>query len=927
MPRRLGSLAIDTATTRASSHSGIVAGLLFCLALWSPATRAGDAPPSVPAEEARFNNEKFHEELRSRGLAEILELHLAEFPPQSAVQANLLRRDVRLAEYADRTQSWAEREAALIAANRLLEEVIASSPDDLRRFEWRFTLARSLIYEEGEPAVTDLLYRADNERDRGTLAPRVRRAIATLNRLIDDLRAESARLDQLPPREFELLENTEHIERIDRIGPQSEYLLLWAKFFDALSRSAGDSTRSARLHEVMDSLRAALATQSQSPSPAVVETSLLAGLVCRRLNDHAAARDHLERAVQTLERIPPSPERNALQWAGTLALIEEARNDADEGRFDDALAEVGILRKRAADDDGEFQATLIASLTERYVDRASAASAERAGRATEARRLREASWAPLLRWLSERPGIRNDLYLILDDLADDNTKPADLDPIEIAAIVARSLPRADQAPEHAADVLTRARNAGERFLQQPESPAALIPEVQFNVAIVAYRLGDAEAAVRHFLAVARDHSGFVAAPTAASHAVQLAHEIYAEAAQQADADGAAKMAQIRPLYIECLNTLVEHYPRTEAASYWRYHYAAALVDAGDWQRGIDSFAAIDSSHPMFLEAQVGRARSLAHWAAQQSATPHKDAPNSAELINRFQDAERSARTAIATAAASNLPDRIASAATCASEMDALAAEVALIGPTSRPADALAALDKFEDRHTAFSAYLGRVWRARLVAYEQLGQINEARLAIPAYVAADPAHAGRVLQGIYTDLAAQADAMDRAAQPDAFARKSGLALLLAEQIDRWNEQARSAPPRMDPESVKLQFAQALLRAGEFERAAQTYGAMEKDREARKLEPSVEVTLGLADSQFGLKNCAEALPRFNRVAVSLPADDARRWRALLGDLECRIALGHPADGVLRVIRQQRSLHPNLGGRPYAEQFEAIERRIGQ
>lgn len=926
MLRRFISLRTRTPSSRACRPGRTVAGLIGAALLGSTAW-ASDAPPVIPAEEVRFNNEKFHEELRRRGLAEILELHLAEFPPQSAVQANLLRRDVRLAEFSDRTQSWAKREAALGDANRLLEEVIAAAPDDLRRFEWRYTLARSLIYEEGEPSVTDLLYRADNQRDREQLAARVRRAIAALNRLLDDLRAEHARLDQLSPREFETLENSGHVERIDRISPQAEYLLLWAKFFDALSRSAGDSTRSARLHEVMDSLRPALTSQAQPVSPALVETSLLAGLVCRRLNDHAAARAHLERAVQTLERIPPSPERSALQWAGTLAQIEQARTDADDGRFDDAFATVERLRKRAADDGGEFQATLIAALAERYVSRAAAASAERAGRATEARRLRETSWTPLLRWLAERPGIRNDLYSIIDDLTDDSVKPADLDPVEVAAVVARALVRADQAPDHAADVLNRALAAGERFVQQADSPAALVPEVRFNIAIAAYRLGQPEAAVRHFLTVARDHSAFVAAPAAAAHAVQLAHEIYAEAAQRNDAEGLAKAAQVRPLYMECLTQLVEHYPQTEAASYWRYHYAAALGDAGDWQRGIDAFGTVEPNHPMYLEAQVARARSLFRWAARQSATPRKGDPDVAELISRFQLAERAARSAITAAATSDVPDRAASAANCASELDVLTAEVALLGPRPRPADALAALGGFEERHASYTAWIGRVWRTRLVAYEQLGQINEARLAIPAYVAADPAHAGPVLQAIYTDLAAQADSLDRAAQADAFARKSGLALLLAEQIDQWVGQTRSTPPPMDPHGVKLQLAQALLRAGEFERAATTFGAMEKDREHRKLDPSVDVTLGLAESQFGSKNYAEALPRFNRAAVSLPADDERRWRALLGDLECRVALGHPADGVLRVIRQQRSLHPDLGGRRFAERFEAIERQLGQ
>ncbi len=74
---------------------------------------------------------------------------------------------------------------------------------------------------------------------------------------------------------------------------------------------------------------------------------------------------------------------------------------------------------------------------------------------------------------------------------------------------------------------------------------------------------------------------------------------------------------------------------------------------------------------------------------------------------------------------------------------------------------------------------------------------------------------------------------------------------------------------------------------------------------------------------LDDFTAALPQFNRLATGLPPTDAIRWRALLRDLQCRTALDHPATGIVRVIRQQKRLDPDLGGPGIAPQFERLLR----
>jgi hypothetical protein len=133
--------------------------LLFFVA--SLAAQPQQAPPhatGIPAEELRLSPALFREGLKKRGLIELLEQHVKEFPPASPSAATLMSREVKLAEFADRTRPIAERRAAIGEANRLLEQLIAENPDDLRALEWRMTLAHSLLYEDGESYATNLLY-------------------------------------------------------------------------------------------------------------------------------------------------------------------------------------------------------------------------------------------------------------------------------------------------------------------------------------------------------------------------------------------------------------------------------------------------------------------------------------------------------------------------------------------------------------------------------------------------------------------------------------------------------------------------------------------------------------------------------------------------------------------------------------------------
>lgn len=59
------------------------------------------------------------------------------------------------------------------------------------------------------------------------------------------------------------------------------------------------------------------------------------------------------------------------------------------------------------------------------------------------------------------------------------------------------------------------------------------------------------------------------------------------------------------------------------------------------------------------------------------------------------------------------------------------------------------------------------------------------------------------------------------------------------------------------------------------------------------------------------------------VGLPPDEPIRWQSLLRNFQCRAELKQPAEDIIKVLEQQRYLHPELGGPTVAREFEKLLR----
>ncbi len=885
-----------------------------------------------PAEESRLSPAVFRAGLKKRGLTELLELHVRDFPPADETEAAIMLREVKLAESADPTLPEAERHAALAEANRILERLIQQKDDEPRRFLWMFDLAHSLLYQEAEPYLTNILYRGGSAGDRQRLLALSTRAVAALTTLVGGLTAEYERLDQMGIRQFEALEAEGYLQQLDGLAPRAEYLLLWALFYDSLPRDDSDPLRATQLNKILERIaeNPTILNAPHETSHVQVQALLLTGMSYRLLNDHQRAREHLDRALSVAEGTDEPAEGERIEWAVTLAWLERVRNEADDGRFDDALESLAQFRgtispKRGPDG---FGLRIVAALLERSVYRLRANLAEQSGKTSHAKQYRQRAWQAVARLARVEPDRRDEIYAGLYDVIGPGADPAQLDPLERCAVIAGLLSDAIREG-NTSPSLDRAIEVGERFLaERPTGAESLVPEVLYNMAVAEYRRNRPAAAARRFLEVARDHASFNTAQQAAAFAVQLAAELYSDPTLR-------EHPGVRDLYGDGLALLIDRYPQTDAGRYWRFYYAQLLEESGDFDRASAQYALIDGTHEHHVEALFYRTRCVAATLKRESPDGTQDMRAHQQRTNDFFNIQREfAARATSELNADPETDRAASLRSLLARARLLAAEVQVMPRTDRPAQALETLRGFEEQYPDEKALAGRVWRGRLLAYEELGRLDEATEAIPAYIAADPENAGPTLQSLYIALTEDIDKLEGSGATSSAQRKAGMALVLAQQIHEWAMRAGRSSTNSEPHVWTVQLAEANLRASRYARARELFESLLPT--ARKPDPGqpendVRLILGYAESLYHLGDFGEALPKFNRLATRLPAADPIRWKALLRDLQCRTALDHPARGVVKVIRQQEQLYPDLGGPSVKPQLERLlrenERRIDE
>lgn len=907
---------------------------LLGLAVLSTAVSAADptspesSPP--PAEEIRLNSSTFREALKKRGLTDILELYLREHPPGGDTEAVLALRDVKLAEFQDPRRPRAERFAAIAEGNNLLDEAIRAHPQDPRRFEWSYTLAHSLIHHEAEPLYTALLYYGGTQSQRRRLATLTSRALTILADLEPDLSGELERLEKLGPSEYERLERSGYIESLDRLPARVEYLRLWTLLYDALARDPSDRLRAENLTAVRVYFadRPALLSAASDADPARLPALLLAGMAQRLLNDHTAARDLLDRALDVADRLGDA-ERQSLAWAVTLAHVERIRTACDRGQWD--AARTALMRFRASippDAPDALGRLLVAALAERSVWMEAARRAENDDRQDEADRLRRQSWQPLAELTARHPQRRDEIYAVLHAALEPDADPRTLDPMDVAATLAGLLAEAAAESAFNDDAsrlrLLRAAAVGEDFLaRQDAAHNPLTPEILFNLAVAEYRLGRPAPAADRFLRIAREYPDAPWAQDALMHAVDLAALVVRQREEPFGSN--------RRRYADALELLLARYPDGNSARYWRFYYARLLAESGDCAAAAEHYAKVPADHDRAVEARLDRLMCLLREVQSIPLAEVEDRERVRQFAVRILDECRAFTADLSRRLSAETSDEHRGALRDALRRAAvIAADVHIHPAMAAPTDALALLHDIDDEVRDQPTLVAEMWRIRLLAYRQTGQLDEAARALPRYVQADPQGAPHTLQLLFDSMISEARQAAEASDPEPTAESASraeAAVLLAEQLRDLHARDPSEPNAPRPPPGDIQLAEALVLARRYDRARDLLQPHFDPAAAPNAPPGEETARArftLAEAWFGLRDFESALTHYNLLATRLPAQHPLRWRALVRDLQCRTALGqNPAD-IRKVIAQQRYLHPDLGGPARARELEHIERQ---
>ncbi|MCA9250939.1 MAG: hypothetical protein R3E58_05785 [Phycisphaerae bacterium] len=893
---------------------------------------------AAEAEADRLSNEDFHAGLLNYDLRDLLALHMMQMPGSDELPQLLLRRKMHLLVYQNTLADPKERREALAEANKILAEIIRNHATDDRAIEWQITLARSLIYEQAEPHFSSILYRGGTDEDRRVLKDLMDQVFGVLTRLIRFLDDEYTRIDQLSVSQYERLEDKGYIAQLESAIPQAQYMLLWSKFYMALALDSADTQRRLLLDEVIVQLskETTLLKDRHESSHVQAQSLLLAGMAYRRVGDYPSAKRYFRDAVDVVGRITNTQEQADLQWVITLGTVENIRTLRDAGEFEhaqDLLKELERQFARAHRND--FGRKLLLAILESSIYQAMETPNRIATDSLLAVRLTERAAGPLIRLADGSLEERADVYAAIFDQIKSVSDPGLLHPFQQSALIAgyiadaarlRQMGAEDGASEktrrldeEAMSNLDRAIELATRLLKDRNTlDEETACEAHFNLAVAEYHKGLQLAATQDFSEVAKGCPKFARSLSAAIYAVEIITQLVEDPSLRG-------REEVHEAAIQSLLVLVDGFPESDSARYWLFFLAQALEDGDQFEEAANRYDQVDRTHPHYLTAQF-RALKCQILALQNLIM--RGEIDVADIRRRAGSARRAVARFVKTARAAE-PER---AEEFLAQADVLVGEMNVLKGVDQYEEAIALLRDFESKHPDSLDLMGRVLRVRIIAFESTGQLQEAQQAVPKFAALAPNEAGMTLQALLDSIRIEIAELRENDQQEEADRKAAAALLFAQQIfDSATSQNASEASMY---RLRVQLAESYLEAGQYDEALLLFREAEqfdvsRYKDGKSHDP--RVVLGKARSLMMKKQFDEALMLFNRLFVESPADAPHRFEALLGDLQCRTALGEDAAAIINVIEQHRFLSPNLGGDSVKKKILEVkaqnEKRLGR
>lgn len=904
--------------------------LLAALAI----SAGGPAAWAQDFENERLSGKTFRRGLKQLGLIDLLEYFILEFPPKDPVQAALLRRELRLNLYSDPTVPAAERLLALADATVILRELIGTYPDHDARFDWELDLGRDLIFREAEPYRNNIMFRGGSPEDRLELSRITTEALKVYDQLGVELNEAEARIDDLSVKQFEKLAKSGYISRIENSLPKAKYFRLWASYYHCLTLDEDSAGLAAPLNEIVRYLNedAKLTTIAHATSHYQAQSLLLCGMAYRLLKSADRAEEYLFRAGSIVEEIPNFTERRDLKWVVMFAALERVRNFRDTGRYKSALATLDEFRDSLPSSaPGTFSLHFALALLEGTVYRSQVEhlpSDDVKRRAELGLKSRQA----LISLARAHPRYQDEIYVTLFELLGEVDDLSSLDPFQqnvyLAGLLrearevndklkrARSENQSHQIGKLERDkgkVLERAAKLATRILETGSVLAReLHPEARFNLAVCRFEQGMVLEAVEQFVRVAKEHPSFGKSEAAIEYAVRLSESLYSRSRK-------ASRSLVRGPYLNALQTLTKLHSASPLASERLFTYAKLLQEDGQFREAAAQYVLVPSGDQHYLQALFGIAecnllqlRRMDHTADGRAGSAQAEVTLSS--ASRFRDK-------LADVPSQAKPRLLARSLL-------LSAEANMLRPAQNPQAALQLLARFESEFPELLELIGRAMRLRILAYQALGNLQQAAAIIPDYIERDPINAGATLQGLLETFKDEIALAERAGHQTEALSKAEDALLVAKSLRDWAVGPASGLDRRAQTALGLEYAEALLRTDRNSEALAIFRST-VDEEAGKQVGSQarngRAIYGLARSYLQLQQPSDALKYFSMLYQQSPENSDLWWRAFLGEIQSRKALQQDVRTLYNLLRQKRVFYPGMGGPELKQEFERLQKQL--
>ena len=881
--------------------------------------------PAQEPENQRLSSEAFRRGLKRLGLTDLLDYYVREYPPKDPIEAALLMRELRLNLYSDSSIPSEDRLEALEEATAILKQLIADYPDHNSRFEWQLDVGRDLVFRKAEPYHNNVIFRGGTAEDFQALARITAQALGVFDRLINELVAAEAKIDSLSIRQFEKFAKSGHIERIEELQPKARYFRLWASYYRCLTLEPGSAGLVAPLKEIVDYLNeeSKLTTIEHRNSHYQAQSLLLAGMAYRLLGSSDRAEDDLFKAGTVVAAIPDFMERHDLRWVTMFSALERVKNFRDRGQYEMAVRTLDEFQSQLpANSPDQFSLHFALALLKGTVYRAHAlalpsnASGERSQLLLTSRRA-------LIDLAREHPRYQNEIYATLFDLLGDVEDPSSLDSFEKNIYISGLLRRAADAQSSSMDK-ARPDQEKNKLLEQAAQLALAVlqddsalglelrPEVLFNLAVCRYEQDRVLEAIEQFSTLAANHPEFGKSRQAAGYALRLSESLYNRATL-------SMRRTVRPFYLEALRNLLNFYRDLDLAARRQFTYAEVLQEDGRHREAVEQYAMVQADDPRYVEALFRIAecnlfllRKLAVEGERRAVTSQVSLTT--DSVARFQSKLGDSGTG-----ASNRH---------LAESHLIAAEANMLSPTKFPDQALETLAGFESRFVDELDLLGRAMRIRILAYQALGELEQAAAIIPQYLKQDPQNAGATLQGLLNTFKDEIAQAEESGQTEQAQRKAEDALIVARALHTWSEQSTAGLDKAGRLAFKLEYGEALLRTGRAGEALELFRSVVGAGLGKKTgggSKNGRALFGLAQAYLLDNNPREALPYFSRLYRDTPEDTDLWWRSFLGEIRCRIALDQDRRTLYNLISQKRVFYPQMGGPKHREQFEQLRTEL--